>query len=1215
MLPASRQLSKSCAFCSYRADDEALFADHMFRVHRWGTAPAGPPSDERLRADAVPASEAVTYCYGCASPNPARGARFCVQCGNRLELAPSGLRIGQVYALNHVEVLLQSGLVDGDTAARLSSHYRAALGVSSAPPIAVPRAAPEAQVTRPPVRSVSPPEPTVPAGPGLFSPERAPSLLLYVGAFLIVVAALIFVSVSGQQISGEVKLSLLILGTFGFIGVGLFCHRYPRVVEAGTTFMFIGALLVPLDFVAYHVLLSGQALSASMVWTLGSLAAAGLYAALAATDFGRAYASLFLLAAVSAVAGLESILSIDDSWFFLPIALVPILITLAGVVVADIHVQRIAAPLTRPGSLLASITLALSAAVVPIFESVGPQDRRVTLVTFVVASLYYGLRARNGGRLDRWRAVLGPVAVAIAIVYLLHGATQTYGFAFALVAIAYATAAEAMRVGLGVPVPAWLRDACERVAVGAAAAAILPIQAYWRTPFVGATVDLMLAAAMAVVCVRRAAAWNPVVRALLVTSAVLLHLGVALYLVGVGLVHGGSPPYRFVGREIALAFAPLSALLALAAWLARARLPQLRRDLALIALGSAVATLLYAYDEPVLATILGSLAGGAAVAAARATGVPRILWLGAGALAYAALNADRWLSPPHEVRPIALSLVALAVFVPAALPRWRSLRYAATARDIGLASAVLAMVVGLISLATPLRPAADPVWLATIPALLVFGVIGLTDGILRRQEEEILVSSGFFLAATLMLIARTQPAQLELYTVPVGVYLTVVAWALAHWHMALRPSLEAPVRIVAAIAFVAPTYVLSWFDRDATRGIIVLIEAALILIAAAWLDDRELGWTGVGVMGGMLVRGIGGPLVFESATAAFGALAIGLTLAARRSERWRSRIVAIHEPTEVVASLLIVAPPLARAMARGPDALDQGASALAISVVLVALALWSARRAILAVGIGAAAAVGLLALPDSDRAEPYVASAGIALLALALAAARLSPRSFPAAYLRTLEVTAAALLLSGAAERTFSQGGDAATRLALEAIALCAVGIYFARPDVTYVGVAGSALVAWWVLGDTRARELHGSLVGAVLVLVSLYAARLRTGVLDPRAHVAMEAGGAFLFIGPTLIAGWSEPFFPRTPMVFFEIFLVLGAGMLLHRRWLVAGALAALGLESIRALIDVINRLPNYLLFASSGALLLGIGFVLLLKREAWREWSQRVTLWWSRV
>ena len=78
---------------------------------------------------------------------------------------------------------------------------------------------------------------------------------------------------------------------------------------------------------------------------------------------------------------------------------------------------------------------------------------------------------------------------------------------------------------------------------------------------------------------------------------------------------------------------------------------------------------------------------------------------------------------------------------------------------------------------------------------------------------------------------------------------------------------------------------------------------------------------------------------------------------------------------------------------------------------------------------------------------------------------------------------------------------------------------------------------------------------------------------------------------------------------------MILGTGILLRRRWLVVGALAALGLEALRGTIDVVNRLPNWALFGVSGVILLAAGFVLLLKREAWNQWSHRAYGWWARL
>jgi hypothetical protein len=46
-----------------------------------------------------------------------------------------------------------------------------------------------------------------------------------------------------------------------------------------------------------------------------------------------------------------------------------------------------------------------------------------------------------------------------------------------------------------------------------------------------------------------------------------------------------------------------------------------------------------------------------------------------------------------------------------------------------------------------------------------------------------------------------------------------------------------------------------------------------------------------------------------------------------------------------------------------------------------------------------------------------------------------------------------------------------------------------------------------------------------------------------------------------------------------------------------------------------VVNRLPNWALFGASGAILLGVGFILLLKRDAWNAWSRSMFTWWARL
>jgi hypothetical protein len=154
-----------------------------------------------------------------------------------------------------------------------------------------------------------------------------------------------------------------------------------------------------------------------------------------------------------------------------------------------------------------------------------------------------------------------------------------------------------------------------------------------------------------------------------------------------------------------------------------------------------------------------------------------------------------------------------------------------------------------------------------------------------------------------------------------------------------------------------------------------------------------------------------------------------------------------------------------------------------------------------------------------------------------------------------------------------------------------------------------------WIASDPTAREMHGIVAGAALIAMTLAAIRYAPRTIAERALAVTELLGALLFVGPTLFASWRAPFIPGTVLVFVEVFVLLGVGVLFRRRRIAAVALAAIGLEGVRGAIDVVNRLPNWALFGGSGALLLAAGFLLLIKREAWNAWSRSAYQWWARL
>src|SRR3990170_6179466 len=85
-------------------------------------------------------------------------------------------------------------------------------------------------------------------------PDQQANLFLFAGAFLVVIAALIYVGYSGQAVAGALKIALMASYTLAFLAGGAVCLTIPRVRIAGHVFVAVSAVLVPLNFVlAYNV--------------------------------------------------------------------------------------------------------------------------------------------------------------------------------------------------------------------------------------------------------------------------------------------------------------------------------------------------------------------------------------------------------------------------------------------------------------------------------------------------------------------------------------------------------------------------------------------------------------------------------------------------------------------------------------------------------------------------------------------------------------------------------------------------------------------------------------------------------------------------------------------------------------------------------------------------------------------------------------------------
>src|SRR5256712_13230659 len=625
-------------------------------------------------------------CSFCGREQGPSARGFCLSCGRPLTATPASELFGRRYILNRLDDLARGGVLDADSAERVRRAMLLDLGEAPKPEPAAPvLPSPVDAVSAVESRAVPSVRPAVtaavrerPAGPSpvetFFTPERAPSLLLYLGAFLVVVAALIFVNVSGQQISDSVRLALMIVGTLGFLGGGLVCHRIPRVEEAGRTFLIVGTLLVPLDFGAYYALVAHVSpFTSPAMWVLGSLVAAGLYAALAVTEYGRAYSYFFFIASLSALAGIAALLKVPSTWLFVLLAAYPLAIQLAART-GDIRTLRLVGPLDLPGRFLVGATIvfgAVPALIVSVFNPLSVAERLAIPALAMLGTAYYAARTDRDHPRERWLVVAWPAPTVVGLLFSADAPTQTYGFVSGVLAVAYTLVREVSDLAAAPsPFPTWVRNRARNIGYLLIAGAALPLVAYWRAPFLGATTYLGIAALLGVLAVWRA--WMarddkeaPELNALVIVGVGALHVGVTYLLVATGLGHAGVAVFSGIEpRALALGFTPIAGALLLLATIARRRLHMLADVGSVAGLASAVVVMSAAYNDPPLATVLAAVATAGAAWVAIDTRQPLRLWIAAAFAPPAAGSPGRWLHPSVEVRPPAIAAAALVRFHP-----------------------------------------------------------------------------------------------------------------------------------------------------------------------------------------------------------------------------------------------------------------------------------------------------------------------------------------------------------------------------------------------------------------------------------------------------------------------------------------------------------------------------------------------------------------------
>lgn len=224
------------------------------------------------------------------------------------EAVSRGAPLASVALLPGAEAGQGAGSVPAGRAAVATEDFTPAAAQRAA---SVPGAPSSAPARPPPLKPPKPPGPTF----GEWASARQADILLYLGAFVLAIAALSFLNYQGSALGGAGRCAVLLAFTVTFLAGGLLLPRWERVHEAAPLFLALGAILTPLNAVAWQTQLGGGAIPDEWLWLLGSGLTAALYFGLALRGHGAWYAGPGALAAVVAWGALGVVLHLPDEWF------------------------------------------------------------------------------------------------------------------------------------------------------------------------------------------------------------------------------------------------------------------------------------------------------------------------------------------------------------------------------------------------------------------------------------------------------------------------------------------------------------------------------------------------------------------------------------------------------------------------------------------------------------------------------------------------------------------------------------------------------------------------------------------------------------------------------------------------------------------------------------------------------------------------------------
>ncbi len=218
--------------------------------------------------------------------------------------------------------------------------------------------------------------------------ENSINILLYIGAFLIVAAASIFVGYQWETYSGYTKSLILISFTCLWFVTGGVLFRLPKVAPAGVTFLAIGAMLIPFCGLGlYNFVLQGW-VSSGIVWTFTSLASLVIYIILYIGIRRRLFTYLLSLGGLSLSLGLVNLSQLAPEYYVLGAIITALALLVLRILIPSTKETDVS--LLTPFEQVANVMLPLSL----VYGLVMAIDKHIvftlpTTIALLLAIVYY----------------------------------------------------------------------------------------------------------------------------------------------------------------------------------------------------------------------------------------------------------------------------------------------------------------------------------------------------------------------------------------------------------------------------------------------------------------------------------------------------------------------------------------------------------------------------------------------------------------------------------------------------------------------------------------------------------------------------------------------------------------------------------------------------------------------------------------------------------